>query len=210
MRYFSWFLLLIICPATQNSHSFAQTGRGTASEVTGSTTEGLRGLTTEGPDAGNTGMDNAGRAGDNAAQEFIGSPNVEGFVGGARQSMTPSTINRFFRAVTGEEVTTGSTQESSGTPRRIPVTLRLGFEVPPPRAVTLPAGSGTYLQRFLWVRPGLSGVNFLLDNEGIAKLTGYVSEESNRRLAANLIRLQPGVTRIRNNIEIRADEETSN
>ena len=210
MHHFSLFLLLIICCVIQSSRSFAQTGRDTASEVAGSTTEGLGGLTTEGLDAGNTGSNGAGLAGENAAQEFIGSSNVEGFVGGARESTTSSAINRFFRAVTGEGVTTGGTQESSGTPRRIPVTLRLGFKAPAPQAAALLAGPGTSLQQLLSVRPSLNGVSFSVDDAGIATLAGHVSEGSTRRLAANLIRLQPGVKRIRNDIEIRARKATSN
>jgi hypothetical protein len=201
----SFFLLMTSCVLFTSNHSFAQRqADDTASATTGGTTEGLGGLTTEGIAAGNTGSDTGGTPGANAVQEFIGGANTEGFVGGARESTTNSAVDRFFREIVGGEVPTGGTQESSsGSPRRVPVTLRLGFNAPAPRAAVAMAGvSGISLQRFFSARPDLQGISVSMDDAGMATLVGPVSESSTRRLASNLIRMQPGVKRIRNLIEV--------
>ena len=180
--------------------SFAQQETdGVSSEATGSTVEGLGGLTTEGLDS--DGADSGG----NSAQSFIGASETEGFVGGFRESMTNSAVNRFFREIAGGEVPTGGTQDSSASPRRVPMRLRLGFKAPAPQAATAMAGvGGISLQRFLTARPELSAVDVSMDDAGTATLVGTVPEASTKRLAANLIRLQPGVRQIRNQIEVQS------
>ncbi|MCH2201054.1 MAG: BON domain-containing protein [Fuerstiella sp.] len=112
-------------------------------------------------------------------------------------------MNRLFREIVGGDVPTGRTQETSGNPRRIPVRLRLGFKAPGPRTGAALAGPGAdSLQRFLTARPDLSSVKVSIDADGLVTLVGRVSEPSTWRLAANLIRLQPGVRRIQNQIEV--------
>ena len=180
-------------------------GPGDASRAgdAGSTTEGLGGLTTDGTGGGGEGAAEGGFAGANAAGGFVGAGNAEGFVGGARESETNSNINRLFRSIQAGEVPTGSTQESTGNPRRIPVSLRLGFAAPPARSAAVMAGTGgTSFERFLSARPGLRSVQVTLADSGVATLTGVAPDAETWRLAANLIRLQPGVRRIDNQIQV--------
>lgn len=186
--------------------SFAQQQTdGVSTEATGSTTEGLGGLTTEGLDSNGTDSDSGGLPGANSAQGFVGASETERFVGGSRESITNSAVNRFFREIAGGEVPTGGTQDSSVGPRRVPMRLRLGFKAPSPQAATALAGvGGISLQKFLKARPGLSAVKVSMDDAGIATLAGTVSESAAKRLAANLIRLQPGVRQVVNRIEVQA------
>ena len=191
--------------------SFAQSVRGTPAATSGSTTEqNLGGVTTQSLDAGIPGRDSAGPAGGNATGEFVGSSGFEGFVGSAREPTTNSALSRLFREITEEDVTTGGTQESSGDPRRVPVTLRLGFAPPlPQNAAATPGPSRISLDRFHAIRPDLSDVRISVADSGVATLAGLVSKPSSSRLASNLIRLRPGIKRIRNQIEIRASGATS-
>ena len=184
--------------------SFAQQQTdGVSTEATGSTIEGLGGLTTEGLDS--NGTDSGGLPGANSAQGFVGASETGGFVGGSRESMTNSAVNRFFREIAGVEVPTGGTQDSSTGPRRVPIRLRLGFKTPSPQAATAMAGAGGIsLQRFLTARPGLSAVEISMNDVGTATLVGTVWESATKRLAANLIRLQPGVRQVVNRIEVQA------
>jgi len=178
---------------------------GVSSEATGSTIEGLGGLTTEGLGANGAGSDSGGFAGANSAQGFIGASETEGFVGGSRESMTNSAVSRFFREIAGGEVPTGGTQDSSASPRRVPMSLRLGFKAPAPRAATELAGvGGISFRRFLTARPELSAVDVSMDDAGTATLIGIVAESATKRLAANLIRLQPGVRQVENQIEVQS------
>ncbi len=173
----------------------------TDSALTGSTTEGISGLTTEGLDSIS---DTGGIPGANAAQEFIGATNPDGLVGGVRETTENNTVNRLFRAITGQEVPTGDTRSSTGKPRRVPVSLRLGFEAPTPHAVAVLAGPDRVsLDRYHVQRPELAPVSVLMDDDGVVTLAGTVAEASTRRLAGNLIRLQPGVRQVRNQITVR-------
>jgi len=174
-----------------------------STEATGSTIEGLGGLTTEGLNS--NGTDSGGLPGANSAQGFVGASDTDGFVGGSRESITNSAVNRFFREIAGGEVPTGGTRDASAGPRRVPMRLRLGFKTPSPQAATAMAGvGGISLQKFLKSRPGLSAVEVSMDDAGNATLVGTVSESATRRLAGNLIRLQPGVRQVVNRIEVQA------
>ena len=84
--------------------SFAQQQTdGVSSEATGSTVEGIGGLTTEGLGSTGTDSDSGGFPGSNSAQGFVGASETEGFVGGSRESMTNSAVSRFFRDIAGGE-----------------------------------------------------------------------------------------------------------
>ena len=203
MRQFLLSVLWIIGPVSSGIPLSAQVIREGPSDTTESTTEGLSGLTTEGLDSGNLGLEGSGLSSDASGPGFVGVPSNQEFVGGIRESTTNSTVNRLFRAITGEEVPTGGTRESSGQPRRVPVSLRLGFTAPSPRAATALAGPmQRSLDRYLTTRPELADVLVLVDDAGVATLSGAVSDPSLRRLAANLIRLQPGIRSVRNEIDV--------
>lgn len=168
------------------------------------TTEGLGGLTTEGLNA-NVGTDGSAFPGADGVTEFVGATPEGEFVGGGREAVTETNVNRLFRAITGGDVPTGGTRETTGNPRRVPVSLRLGFTPPTPRQATALAGTEQVaLKRYLRTRPELLAVAVTMDDAGLVTLSGTVPDTSTRRLAANLVRLQPGVRRIRNEVVVEA------
>lgn len=200
----SLILIVLIWGLPGSGQSFAQRQSTDASSATSvGTTEGIGGLTTEGFNAGNTGSTTGSNASATAEQRFAGAANAEDFVGSAREPTANSQINRFFREIVGGEVPTGGTQESSSSPRRVPVTLRLGFNAPAPREAAVLAGSiGSSLERYLTARPDLRSITVAVDDDGMATLAGEVAEPSSKRLATNLIRLLPGVNHVRNRIDV--------
>lgn len=174
-------------------------GAGTTGGGAG-TTEGLGGLTTEGFGSATDGA----VAGGNVAQTFVGGNNTGGFVGGGREATQNVNTNRQFRGITNTGgVPTGGQQQQSATPRRVPVSLRIGFSFPPPTQGTRLAGPNSgALDRFFTVRPELSMVTFDLAPSGVATISGMVPDAAARRLAENLVRIQPGVRSVDSRIAV--------
>ena len=165
----------------------------------GATTEGAGGRTTQALDGG--GQD-GGVAGGNTRETFIGSNNTGNFVGGA--VATDNNANRLFRALAEASVPTGGNQQT-GTPRSIPTSLRIAFSYPAPTAgAGLGPDSGFVINRVALQRPEFRSVSVNVSSAGVAVLDGSVNDASTRRLAANLIRLRPGVRKVENRILIAA------
>ncbi len=163
----------------------------------GGTTDGPGGVTTTGP--GGRASQDGGVAGGNIAETFIGGNNAGGFVGGGVQ--TQNTSNRQFRAITNANVPTGGQAQSTGTPRQVRVALRLAFAYPTSRGTSLLMGrSRPPIQRVANIRPELRSVAVSVNAEGTAVLTGRAPNSDAARLAANLVRLRPGVRRVDNQI----------
>ena len=175
-------------------------GFGGAQDGIGQTAnQGIGGRTAGGGAGGAS--DLGGFAGGNAAEGFVGGGDPQGFVGGGRESELNSQTNRLFRGITDAEVPTGTTQESTGNPRRVPVQLKLGFAVPAPSASLRLAGpSAGSLDRYRVVRPELAQVRVTMSPDGTATLAGTTSDAASRRLAENLLRLQPGVRQVNSQI----------
>ena len=58
------------------------------------------------------------------------------------------------------------------------------------------------LTRFTPSRPELAGIDVEMSSGGVAILTGSATTLETSRLAANLIRLQPGVRKVKNQIVV--------
>lgn len=182
--------------ATGGGNTAAQ-GSATAG---GGTTSGVGGRTTAGLDGGGQG---GGVAGGNTTETFIGSNQTGNFVGGA--VATDDGANRLFRALAEASVPTGGNQQT-GTPRSIPTTLRIAFSYPSPNAgAGLVPASGFAINRVALQRPEFRDVSVSVSGVGVAVLDGAVNNPAARRLAANLIRLRPGVRRVENRILIAAE-----
>ncbi len=161
------------------------------------TTEGIGGITTQGAPTGDA---TGGTAGSNTAEVFVGGNNSGGFVGGGVG--TQRNNNRQFRGITSANVPTGGGSQTSGDPRRIPVSLRIAFRFPRPDANTLLiGGSRPPLQRVSAMRPELRNVQVSISPTGVATLTGNAPDANSARLAANLVRLRPGVRRVENQLK---------
>jgi hypothetical protein len=183
----------------------AATGGGNAAAQSsatagGGTTDGVGGRTTQGLDGG--GQD-GGVAGGNTRETFIGSNQTGNFVGGA--VATDNGANRLFRALAEASVPTGGNQQT-GTPRSIPTSLRIAFSYPSPNSGSgLAPPSGFAIERVALQRPEFRNVSVNVSRVGVAVLDGAVNNAAARRLAANLIRLRPGVRKVENRILIAAE-----
>lgn len=170
-------------------------GTGTTGQAAGGTTQGLGGLTTQGP-AGAS----AAAGGDTTPAFVGGADQANGFVGGGQQTQRNNT--RQFQSITQNGVPAGGSQASSGTPRQIPVSLKIGFAVPAANGQSqLIPRIGIPFKQVAATRPELRAVQINVV-AGVAVLVGQVPTESSRRLAANLVRLRPGIKTIDNRILI--------
>jgi len=141
----------------------------------------------------------------NATQTFIGSNATQGFIGGASQATNQQGNNRQFQAIQNNQSQQNSTQQT-GTPREVRTTLRVGFSFPSAlqsqQTGRLANANVPSLGRFLQDRPGLAGINVAMNSNGVAVLTGAAPGIESSRLAANLMRLQPGVRKVDNQITL--------
>ena len=85
--------------------------------------------------------------------------------------------------------------------------MRIGFDTP----ATVPTVStARFTERFADIvarRPALRGVNVEADESGRVLLKGTVDSEGARDLAAAIVRLEPGVRDVVNELEV-ADSQT--
>ena len=210
------FALIAVCVTTQNS--FAQlnqlndgnagqgniqsndgagSGPGSTAGSNAGTTEELGGVTTEG--FGSSAAQDGGIAGGNQTEVFVGGNNSGGFVGGGLLEAFNS--NRLFRAITDSQIPMGTTAES-GTQRRVPVSLKVAFSYPKSDGTTLLMPAASPITQISLYKPELREVRLNIDGNGVAVLSGNAPTPAASRLAANLIRLRPGVRKIDNRIQV--------
>lgn len=142
----------------------------------------------------------------NAATGFVGSNSSQAFVGGARQSTNQRATNRQFGAFQNTQPNSNTQSTQSGTPRSIRTTMKISFAAPSgtfaQQTGVLADSNSVQLTQFSANRPELSGINVELTADGIAVLTGTSPSAETSRLAANLVRLQPGVRKVNNQIAV--------
>ncbi|MCP4505027.1 MAG: BON domain-containing protein, partial [Fuerstiella sp.] len=84
--------------------------------------------------------------------------------------------------------------------------LRIAFSFPAPTAgSSLAPDSEFAINRVALHRPEFHSVSVSVSGAGVAVLDGAVNTAATRRLAANLIRLRPGVRKVENRILIAAE-----
>lgn len=97
----------------------------------------------------------------------------------------------------------GAGTPGSSDPRtRIRVQQRLAFEVPARPQSSVTAGLRQRLSLIVARRPQLAGVQFELRPDGRVRLTGRAPDEHQKRLAELLVRMEPGVSGVINEITI--------
>ena len=178
---------------------------GTSTNTTPSTTNSGAGATTN-PNAGvsefSINTDNV----QNAATGFVGSNSSQAFVGGVRQSENQQATNRQFGAFQNTQPTSNTQSSQTGTPRSIRTTMKIAFTAPSgtfaQQTGVLADSNSVQLTQFSAKRPELSGINVELTADGVAVLTGSSPNTETSRLAANLVRLQPGVRKVNNQIAV--------
>ncbi len=221
----SLILSACLCQTAQAQARAQTTGTSGGSGLSGSGTSGLGGSPT-GSASGTTGIGSTGTsatgtsatgtsgaagttgantAGSNATQSFIGGNATEGFVGGARE-LAQQSMNRQFQAIQSTQSQFGTQGQTTGTPRTIRTTMSIGFSFP---TATVAQSSGRLadanslsLARFTTSRPEFSGITVAMTSQGVAVLTGSTVSTESKRLAANLMRLQPGVRKVDNQVAV--------
>lgn len=142
----------------------------------------------------------------NAATGFVGSNSSQAFVGGVRQSTNQQATNRQFGAFQNTQPSSNTQSTQSGTPRSIRTTMKIAFAAPSgtfaQQTGVLADSNSVQLTQFSAKRPELSGINVELTADGVAVLTGTSPSTETSRLAANLVRLQPGVRKVTNQIAV--------
>jgi len=173
----------------------------------GSAGLGSAGLESPGPSdssikIGSTATSTAGTP----AETFIGGNAAQAFVGGAREATGQQSTSRQFQAFQDNQTASSAETQQTGTPREIRTVLAISFNYPTASMAQqtgrLASANSLSLVRFSSTRPELSGINVSLTSQGTAILTGALPTVESRRLAANLIRLQPGVRKVENQIAV--------
>ncbi len=225
MRSVVFTIAFLALSAFGSSSLFAQSGLGNTgtSGLTGagfnnfnSTNTGTTGTTGTGTTStnrsstgttGTTGTGAAGTTGTNTAtQNFIGGNATENFVGGSRQATNQQGTNRQFQAFQNTQQGMNQGTSATGTPRQVKTALRIGFSFPNATAAQssgqLANANQVNLSRYVTSRPEFTGISVNMTSEGVAVLTGAADSMESSRLAANLMRLQPGVRRVDNQIGV--------
>lgn len=196
-------IVLILLSSTASAQPDNAGGENTGSSATGQTGVAGSGLSGQSSFAGT--VPGESTATSNAAESFIGANATQGFVGGARQATNQQGSDRQFQAIQNDQ-SQQSTSQQTGTPREIRSTLRVGFAFPTASQSQmigrLADANVASLTRFTPSRPELAGIDVEMSSGGVAILTGSATTLETSRLAANLIRLQPGVRKVKNQIVV--------
>lgn len=101
----------------------------------------------------------------------------------------------------------GQGQQNQDPKRAIRPQLRVAFDEAPRPTTEI---RSTLQPRFdsLSQTPSLRGVAYELDTEGVVVLRGTVDTPSQRRLAENVVRLEPGVKKVRNELTLNEPAKT--
>ncbi len=196
-------IVLILLSSTASAQPDNAGGENTGSSETGQTGVAGSGLSGQSSFAGT--VPGESTATSNAAESFIGANATQGFVGGARQATNQQGSDRQFQAIQNDQ-SQQSTSQQTGTPREIRSTLRVGFAFPTASQSQMTGrladANVASLTRFTPSRPELAGIDVEMSSGGVAILTGSATTLGTSRLAANLIRLQPGVRKVKNQIVV--------
>ncbi|MFN9719368.1 MAG: BON domain-containing protein [Planctomycetota bacterium] len=216
--------LLLVCTFVADSsqsaygQSFGTGGSGSSSSSTGSSSK--TSSSTSSSSRTSSGTSGAGltsttpinravtSSGTNQASStgFVGASSSENFVGGARQANQSQGRNRQFQAFQPSQNMQSSQSQQTGTSRSVRTSLRMAFPFPAAAVAqqsgALAPSNSLELSRFELDRPELTGINVNMSGTGEVILPGAVPSTEASRLAANLIRLQPGVRKVNNQLAV--------
>lgn len=140
---------------------------------------------------------------------FVGrSDNSGRFVGQAQAGQQQSMSRSNFGGLGGRGGQNGNNNQNfnqgnqAQNARKVRPQLKLGFSVPP---MATPAVSNTLAVRLTAAQPSLGSVdnvNLKLDEAGVVTLTGRVESQEAKSLAAAILRLEPGVRKVVNELEV--------
>ncbi len=123
----------------------------------------------------------------------------------SRSTRRPTNQNGFRSKRSGRYSTTRAFGFNSANLGTFRPQLRLGFTVRRPVEVTQTAAVlRTRLKAMSAVGVQLKGIDIQVTPEGVVVLSGQVESESAKRLAENLVRLEPGVRHVENHLQVRS------
>jgi hypothetical protein len=136
--------------------------------------------------------------GDNTGR-FIGNQNASSqrMLGSGQQ------FSQLQSLIGNDQFTPDSTSTSSQKQLARPV-MRLGFTPPQPAPLAMQNTIQSRLISLPQLGERAAGVNALADETGRVTLTGRVGSEDDRKLVEMLVRLEPGVRSVQNDLKVTA------
>jgi hypothetical protein len=131
------------------------------------------------------------------AGRFVGSQNA------GRQSVN-NLAQQFsmLRSVANDGSGDASFNTSANQKKQLRPQLQVGFDMPPVAPTTLQASVQTRFANTPNLGERGAGVTLAADETGAIVLTGTVKNEGDRRLMEMLVRLEPGVNTVRNELQV--------
>ena len=96
----------------------------------------------------------------------------------------------------------GRSRRTSIVPRH-----RIAFEFPARRATEIRSRLQTQLDNLTTMNPDFARITLQVDAKGRVNLQGQVPSEATRKLAAILVRLEPGVRDVHNELSVEAERK---
>lgn len=140
---------------------------------------------------------------------FVGrGENSSRFVGSRNSSTTTNGRGAnqmsLLQSLVGNNDFTQNSNNSNAQTQSITPQLRLGFALPPLPAVELQSTVQSRLVGLPALGPRTNGVIAKADPQGLVVLTGSVQSEDDRLLMETLVRMEPGVRSVRNELAVRS------
>lgn len=158
-----------------------------------------------GPQLNQTGGMNAQSVGRGTG--FVGQQNQGAFVGqrlagtGGGAAAPPSLSGLGALGGGSNFNNSSGSQQAASNRKGFRPRYRLGFQYQPAAAL-VSRRAETQVSRLGANNPNLSGLRIVVDDEGVAEISGQASSDDARRLIENLVRLEPGVRRVTNLVEV--------
>jgi len=137
---------------------------------------------------GNTGQQ--GGMGQNGMMNQFGNNNR-----GGNRGNNLNTMNSMLGGMNGMNSGMNNRSQQVIRPRQ-----RVAFDYPVPKTDTMHVNLKSQLERVAVRNPGMSNVLLSVDPSGELVLRGAVKSEADAKLAVNLVRLEPGVRSVRNEL----------
>lgn len=120
---------------------------------------------------------------------------MNGMNGGNRAGGNRGGLNTMNSMMNGMNSGANNRQQPMVRPRQ-----KVAFDYPAPKVEEIHTNMNTQLQRIAIKNPGLSNVMLTSEGPGQMVLRGVVKSEADAKLAANLVRLEPGVRSVRSEL----------
>ena len=140
---------------------------------------------------------------------MVGRSNLGTFIGSGTAAQQQAfqqfgNFGQFNRGTTGTP-NQGGGRNQADQQRTIRPRQRVAFGYDAPTVASVNAVVQTRIERLSTRRPELADVTFVLDGSGVARLRGAVPDAGTARLAEAIVRLEPGVLSVENELVVVAN-----